>query len=257
MECNILEQISNLNVEIKSMKDEFLNMEDVIIKRLQEENKLLRSRCSKLENNVVLLEQSVNLFGQYRRKNNIAIAGIADDIPDDNLEDAVTSIMEDVDVFIQNGDIEACPKIGKSDKKTSSKETIVQFVNRKYCKKALINRKELVNINSKTKYNLSKNNKIFINRNVTRTNESIAFCSRKLKRNGQIHSCYTRDGIVHIKKNEHSKALKVHHTSFLYDAFPDFGFLRMMGLNSFMMHHLMFLVNPHIDLTNKSCCVWH
>ena len=177
MECNILEQISNLNVEIKSMKDEFLNMEDVIIKRLQEENKLLCSRCSKLENNVVLLEQSVNLFGQYRRKNNIAIAGIADDIPDDNLEDAVTSIMEDVDVFIQNGDIEACPKIGKSDKKTSSKETIVQFVNRKYCRKALINRKELVNINSKTKYNLSKNNKIFINRNVTRTNESIAFCS--------------------------------------------------------------------------------
>ena len=118
MECNILEQISNLNVEIKSMKDEFLNMEDVIIKRLQEENKLLRSRCSKLENKVVLLEQSVNLFEQYGRRNNTAIAGIPDDITDDNLEDAVTSIMEDVDVFIQNGDIETYHKIGKSDKKT-------------------------------------------------------------------------------------------------------------------------------------------
>ena len=34
----ILEQISNLNVEVKSMKDEFLNMKDVIIKR---------SRCIK------------------------------------------------------------------------------------------------------------------------------------------------------------------------------------------------------------------
>ena len=29
------------------MKDEFLNMKDVIVKRLQEENELLRSRCSK------------------------------------------------------------------------------------------------------------------------------------------------------------------------------------------------------------------
>ena len=141
--------------------------------------------------------------------------------------------------------------------KNLSKKTIVRFVNRKYCKKALINRKKLVNINSKTKYNFSKNNKIFINENVTRTNESIGVCSRKLKRNGQIHSCYTRDGIVHIKKNEHSRALKVHHMSFLYDAFPDLDFLRTMDLNSFMMHHLVFLVNPHIDLTNKSCCVWH
>ena len=60
VEGNILEQISNLNVEVKSMKDEFLNTKDVIIKQLQEENELLRSRCSKLENKVVLLEQSVN-----------------------------------------------------------------------------------------------------------------------------------------------------------------------------------------------------
>ena len=158
MEGNILEQISNLNVEVKSMKDEFLNMRDVIIKRLQEENELLRSRCSKLENKVVSLEQSVNQVEQYGRRNNIVTDGIPDDITEDNLEDAVTSIMEDVDVFIQNGDIEACHRIGKLDKKTS-----VPFVNRKYCKKALINRKKLVNINSETKCNFSKNNKIFIN----------------------------------------------------------------------------------------------
>ena len=154
MEGNILEQISNLNVEVKCMKDEFLNMKDVLIKRLQEENELLRSRCSKLENKVVSLEQSVNQVEQYGRRNNIVIAGIPDDITDDNLEDAVTSVMEDVDVFIQNGDIEACHRIGKSNKKSSSKKTIVRFFNRKYCKKALINRKKLVNINSEAKYNL-------------------------------------------------------------------------------------------------------
>ena len=74
---------------------------------------------------------------------------------------------------------------------------------------------------------------MFINENLTRTNESIAFCSRKLKRNGQIHSCYTRDGIFHIKKNEHSKALKVHHTRFLYDAFPDFEFFEDDGSELF------------------------
>ena len=43
-------------------------------------------------------------------------AGIPDDIADDKLEDAVTSMMEYVDVIIQNGNIEACHRIGKSDK---------------------------------------------------------------------------------------------------------------------------------------------
>ena len=106
--------------------------------------------------------------------------------------------MEYIDVIIQNGHIQACHRIGKSDKKTSSKKTIVRFVNRKSCNKALINRRELININSEAKYNFSKNN------------GSIAFCGKKLKRNGEIHSCYTKDGINHIKKIEHSKALKVH-----------------------------------------------
>ena len=81
-------------------------------------------------------------------------------------KDAVTSIMEDVDVVIQSGDIEACHRIGKSDQETSRKKTIVRFINCKYCKKALVNRKNFININSEMKYNFSRNNKIFINKNL-------------------------------------------------------------------------------------------
>ena len=64
--------------------------------------------------------------------------------------------MEDVDVIIQNGDIEACQRIGKSDKKSSSEIAIVRFFNCKYCKKALIKRRKLININSEMKYNSVK-----------------------------------------------------------------------------------------------------
>ena len=53
MEGNILEEITTLNVEVKSMKDEFLSMRDKIIKCLQDENELLCSKCSKLEDKVV------------------------------------------------------------------------------------------------------------------------------------------------------------------------------------------------------------
>ena len=65
MEGNILEPISNLNVEVKSMKDDFLNTRDVIIKYFQDENYLLCSRCIKLEDKVVLLKSSVNQVEQY------------------------------------------------------------------------------------------------------------------------------------------------------------------------------------------------
>ena len=224
MEGNILEPITSLKVDVRSMKDEFLNKKDVIFKRLQDENALLRSRCSKLEDKVVSLESSVSQVEQYGRRNNIVISGIRDDVSGDDLEDTVTSIMEDVDVIVQNGDTEACHRIGRSDQKTSSKKTIVRFINHKYSKKALLNRKKLININSEMKCNFSWNNKIFINKNLTRANESIPFCDRKLKRNSKIHYCFTRDGIVFIKKTEKSKAFKVHHMNVLYDAFPEFDF---------------------------------
>ena len=128
-------------------------MKDVVIKRLEDENALLRSRCCKLEDKTVSRESSVNQVEQYGRRNNIVISGIPDDVADDNLEDAVTSIMEDVDVIVQNGDIEACHRIGESDQKTSSKKTTARFINRKYCKKALVNRENLININIEMKYN--------------------------------------------------------------------------------------------------------
>ena len=37
-------------------------------------------------------------------------------------------------------------RIEKSYQKTSSRKTIVRFINRKYCKKALVNREKLTNI---------------------------------------------------------------------------------------------------------------
>ena len=140
------------------------------------------------------------------------------------MESTVIKLMKDVDVYIDSGDIEACHRIGKSDRKTSSKKTIVRFANRKYCKKALLNRKNFAHINSEMKYNFKHNNQIFINESLTKVNESLAFCAGKLKRAGVIYSSYTREGVVHVKKDEHEKATKVHHMNVLYDNFPDFVF---------------------------------
>ena len=170
------------------------------------------------------MESSISQVEQYRRRSNIIISGIPDDISDNDLESTVIDIMKDVDVDVNSSDIEACHRIGQSDQRAASKKAIVRFINRKYCKKALLKRKNFVSINTITNYNFSCNNQIFINESLTKTNEPLAFCSRKLKCSGLIHSCYTKDRVVHIKKSEHAKAIKVYHINLLYEQIPEFVF---------------------------------
>ena len=55
-------------------------------------------------------------------------------------------------------------------------------------------------------------------------NESIAYNSRKLKRSGLIHGCFSRDGIVRIEHWEKDRSMKVFHMDKLHELFPDFDF---------------------------------
>ena len=96
-------------------------------------------------------------------------------------------------------------------------------MNRKHCKKALLNRRKLLNLD-KEKHSFSQNTKDFINENLTVMNENIAFNARKLKQSRLVHACFTIDGIVRIKKSENSKSLKVFHMKNLGELFPDFNF---------------------------------
>ena len=99
----------------------------------------------------------------------------------------------------------------------------MRFLNRKHCKKALLNRRKLQNLD-KEKHSFSQNTKVFINENLTVMNKNIAFNGRKLKWSGLVHACFTIDSIVRIKKSENSKPLKVFHMKNLHELFPDFYF---------------------------------
>ena len=101
-------------------------------------------------------------------------------------------------------------RFGKPEKITKSRKTIVRFINRKYCKKALLNRKKLVILDNE-KHQLGSINKIFISENLSWMNENIAFEARKLERRGAIHGYFTRDGVVHIKLSKHDKVIKIFH----------------------------------------------
>ena len=103
------------------------------------------------------------------------------------------------------------------------KKTILSFLNRKYAKKALINRTKLHNID---KASLGLSNNAFISENITPRNSKISYHYRRLKRSDKIEKRYTRDGVVHITDENinHGKPVKIYYLDKLTELFPEFDF---------------------------------
>ena len=107
------------------------------------------------------------------------ISGIPDSVPDSDLESTVTSILSDIAVNVEPREVENCHRIGKSN--TGSKKVIIRFINMKYCKKALLNRKQLERTDLK-KHQFVSGTRIFINKNLTLKNKHLAYNYRQLKK---------------------------------------------------------------------------
>ena len=60
---------------------------------------------------MVTLEQNLNSLGQYGRRNNLVLSGIPESIPDNQLENTVSSIISDIVVSIQAEEIRGLPLI--------------------------------------------------------------------------------------------------------------------------------------------------
>ena len=123
---------SNLMQNITILKDEVINLKDIIVKNLQDENKRLKTKVNVLENTIIDLEIQNNSLDQHSRRNNVEISGIPQSVSDNQLEEKVVDILKAIDINITANEIEACHRLGKKNK-----NVIVQFINRKHCLKAM------------------------------------------------------------------------------------------------------------------------
>ena len=131
----------NLQESISGLRDDILNIKDVIVQRLQEDNLKLKEGVSCLEHEVVKLEIQNNSLQQYKsRRGNLEIDGVPTSISDDKLEKTVFGILNSINVNLDSSDVETCHRIGRS-KDGKPKKTIIRIVNCKFCNKALLNKK--------------------------------------------------------------------------------------------------------------------
>ena len=225
--CECLQSVeANIINNINSLKDEIISLKDTVIKRLQEENERLRDKCQQLEKRVALIESSHDALEQYGRRNNLVISGIPDSVQNSDLELTVASVLSDIDINVELKEVEDCHRIGKSN--NGSKKTIIRFINRKYCKKALLKRKQLERIDLK-KHKFVSDTRIFINENLKVKNEHLAFNCRSLKKRNYIFGIFTKNGTVYIKENENSRPVVILNMDALHDKFPNFYDLSKEG----------------------------
>ena len=123
---------SNLTQNITNLKDEVINLQDIITKNLQDQNKRLKTKINVSENKIIDLKIQNNNVDQYSRRNSIEISGIPQSVSDNQLEENVVDILKAIDVNITSNEIEACHCFGKK-----KKNVIVRVINRKPCLKAL------------------------------------------------------------------------------------------------------------------------
>ena len=112
----------NIISTINCLKEEIINLKDIVNKKLHEENKKLREKCSKLENDVISNESSVNTLEQYGKRNNIVVSGIPAHVSERDLEETVISVLSHIEVNVSPNDVEACDRIGKPNSSKSKKQ---------------------------------------------------------------------------------------------------------------------------------------
>ena len=84
-------------------------------------------------------------------------------------------------------------------------------------------RKETEDINLEA-LGFPPNSVIYINENLCPYFRQIWGKCRKLKAAGQLKYVWTVNGIVRIKRDDSSSALKIEHITELFNMFPDFNF---------------------------------
>ena len=210
--------LANIIQDNNKMSADILEIRNEIIKNLIETNKKLQLKIETLQQNVHSLEEKlsceINQTNQYGRRNNIEVCGVPNEINDCDLEDEVVEIFNCLNVDVEKNDIEACHRLPPS-KKSRNKKVIVRFTNRKFAEKILKSKKELANM-------YRHKNKIFINENLNKHFQKLAWRCRSLKKAMVIHSYKFQNESFQIKVSAQDRSKKIISERELFNLFPDF-----------------------------------
>ena len=220
-------KMDNLSDSFRNVTNSITEMREKIIENLVQANKDLQDKVIKLEQkvkNLESIETSCEQTNQYGRRNNLEIAGIPNQIRDDQLENNVIGIYKKMNINVIKDDIEACHRLPPpKNSPNNNKKVIVRFVNRKLVEKAL-KQKKVTDINCPT---------VYFNPNLNKYFSKLAWRCRRLKSDNVINSFSYKNEAFYVFFNENvnnendgnnsqEKSKKIISESDLESLFPDY-----------------------------------
>ena len=169
----------------------------------------LSANYKNINEKVIEMERNMHRLEQHSHRECIEIAGIPSSITNNLLEEHVLLIFEKLDVVLEAMDIEACHRLGKTNrviaKLLNRKDS--QYILEKKCKLrniALYNHDERENSNSR---------KIFINQSFCPYYRKLCGLLKDLSNEGLIDSFWIWNGTIKIRESSQSEPVSITHES--------------------------------------------
>ena len=211
------EKNSVLNGNENEMSFEFESTSANCNDNLMNKIKLLEDRIELVEDRLYTSEVKLNKADQYQRRENIEIAGIPDNILQEELEVTVLNILKSIDVKTDSYHIVACHRLFNKNKNKPA-NTIVRFTNRKIVHEIFTKKKELCN----TKYKEEFGKDFYISENLSSGNREILDGCLFLKKKALINSCWSYNGVINIKYKGkiNERSTKLYHYDDIFHYIP-------------------------------------
>ena len=196
-----INKLTEANAQLKSELNNFNAMNAQLIKEvgeLRDIEKQKDTKIAKLESKIEWCESKLDDQEQYSRRNSLRFNGI----PESDNEDIVVKTIDVInnkvkpEIPITADHVDRIHRVGKRGS-TTQRAVLVKFSTYRYRQRVYSNRRNLKT--SKEQHETP----IFVNEDLTRKRSNLLWKARCLKRDKKIQDCWSSDGTILVKTNEH------------------------------------------------------
>ena len=160
----------------------------------------------KIREEIDKLNMEINNIQQYLRVNNLEIVGLPE--PNENEDDETLILnalnnLEGIEQPIRHEDIDISHPLN-SNRKDNKPVHVVRFISRKT--KNLILAAMKLEANKQFKF---RNKDVYVNEHLSKQNRSLFAKAQEKKRNLGYKHCWTRGGIINLRKTDNSQTIVI------------------------------------------------
>ncbi len=157
---------------------------------------------------------SLDVLEQTAKERNVVIFGIPETEADLSVKDELIHLSNNV-LGLQNikpADIEETYRLGKSNADSKPRKLLVKFRSKQ-------KRNEFYNRRKKTPISEDVNTNVYINEDLTLHRSKLFYDARRLAKQKRLHSAWTQNGNIMVRKEEQDKLVAVYNNQQLREEF--------------------------------------